>query len=209
MARISCDNCGAEISDKALYCPKCGVKVKKRGFLSKISKKIWITMICILGACIVIFLGSTIIQERKDAKLDSSEEYVLDCVGQLQLEKRVISLDNDILYSALDNGKVYVVIEFGSRDGHEMAYFENKVYIGTDSDYERMKNYDMDDVRAGIITLDELKAMASKKVAFATANVEIASWNIDAALGLNGTESKHLVSAKKIGKKLGIDYPQK
>jgi DNA-directed RNA polymerase subunit RPC12/RpoP len=40
MALINCKECGAEVSDKALDCPKCGAKLRKpqRTFFGKLVK---------------------------------------------------------------------------------------------------------------------------------------------------------------------------
>lgn len=208
MAMVNCENCGAEISDKASTCPKCGIKIKKKSLLSRIPKKTWMIAGCIIGTIIAIFIGLKIVQAINESKLDVSDEYVLKCVEILQREKGSISLENDILYSAKDYGKTYVFIEFSSRDGREMAYFENQIFIGTDTDYARIKNQDYDDVKAGRITKSEYKAILEKKVAFGEAYVEIAGWNFMEKMGGSRSENMHLVSAKKIGKKLGISYPK-
>jgi len=212
MAMISCENCGAEISDKASKCPKCGHELKRESdkkTLPKISKKVWIILGGVVGVIIAIFVGVKIVQAINESKMDSSDEYVLSCVEKLRSEKGRISLENDILYSVNKNGKTYVIIEFSSSDGREMAYFEDKIFVGTDTDYERIKNRDYDDVKAGRITEDEYKKNLEKKISFATGDMEVAGWNLMAKMGSGGSETTHLVSAKKIGKKLGISYSLK
>lgn len=211
MAMITCEGCGAEISDKATKCPKCGYELKKESekkSLPKISKKVWIIIGCIVGVIITGFVGLKIVQAINESKMEPSDEYVLSCVEKLRGEKGKILLENDILYSVNKNGKTYVIIEFSSSDGREMAYFEDKVFVGTDTDYARIKNRDYDDVKAGRITEDEYKRILEKKISFATGDMEVAGWNLMAKMGSGGSESTHLVSAKKIGKKLGISYPK-
>lgn len=211
MAMITCESCGAEISDKAIKCPKCGHEMKKESekkSLPKVSKKLWIIIGCIVGVIIAIFAGVKIVQAINETKMDSSDEYVLSCVEKLRSEKGRISLENDILYSVNKSGKTYVIIEFSSSDGREMAYFEDKIFVGMDTDYARIKNRDYDDVKAGRITEDEYKKILEKKVSFASGDMEVAGWNLMAKMGSGGSESTHLVSAKKIGKKLGISYPK-
>lgn len=88
MAMIPCKNCGAEISDKAMICPMCGVKINGKSTSSKGGKKIWIVLGCILGVIIAGFIVIRIIQAIKDSKFDPSEEYVLGCVETLKREKR-------------------------------------------------------------------------------------------------------------------------
>ena len=208
MAMISCENCGAEISDKATNCPKCGVKIKKKSALSKVSKKIWIVLGCIIGVVLTGFIGIRVIQAINEAQLDSTDEYVLGCVEILMREEGNISLENDILYSAKDNGNTYVIIEFRSSSGSDVAYFENQNYIGTDSDYTRIKDIDYNDVKAGRVSLREYKEILEKNIAFGSARVELAGWNLMVQMGSSGSEKMHLVSAKKIGKKIGISYPK-
>ena len=208
MAMISCENCGAEISDKATKCPKCGVKIKKKSALSKVSKKIWIVLGCIIGVVLTGFIGIRVIQAINEAQLDSTDEYVLECVEILMREEGNISLENDILYSAKDNGNTYVIIEFRSSSGSDVAYFENQNYIGTDSDYTRIKDIDYNDVKAGRVSLSEYKEILEKNIAFGSARVELAGWNLMVQMGSSGSEKMHLVSAKKIGKKIGISYPK-
>lgn len=208
MAMITCENCGAEISDKALNCPKCGVKIKKKSAVSKIGKKTWIVIGCILGIIIAGFLGIIIFQTINEAKMDSTDEYVLRCVEILMQEEGNISLENNILYSVKGEGDIYVIIEFRSSSGRDVAYFKNQKYLGTDTDYARIKNRDYDDVKAGRITQSEYKEILEKQLAFALAKGELAYWNLMAQMGSSGSENMHLVSAKKIGKKLGISYPK-
>ena len=208
MAMISCENCGAEISDKATKCPKCGVKIKKKSALSKVSKKIWIVLGCIIGVVLTGFIGIRVIQAINEAQLDSTDEYVLECVEILMREEGNISLENDILYSAKDNGNTYVIIEFRSSSGSDVAYFENQNYIGTDSDYTRIKDIDYNDVKAGRVSLSEYKEILEKNIAFGSARVELAGWNLMVQMGSSGSGKMHLVSAKKIGKKIGISYPK-
>ena len=208
MAMITCEKCGVEISDKALKCPKCGVKIKKKSAISKIGKKTWIVIGCIFGVIIAGILGIKIFQDVNEAKLDSADEYVLRCAEILMQEEGNISLENDILYSAKDDGNTYVIIEFRSGSGRDVAYFENQKYLGTDTDYARIENRGYDDVKAGRITQSEYEEILEKKVAFGSAKVELAGWNLMAKMGSSGSENMHLVSAKKIGKKLGISYPK-
>lgn len=92
-------------------------------------------------------------------------------------------MENDILYSTNEDGNIYVVIEFRSGSDRDMAYFENKKYIGTDSDYYRIKNYDYDDYKAGIITDSEYEEILNKQISFATARLQVAYWNLMAKAG--------------------------
>lgn len=209
MALITCKNCGAEISDQALNCPKCGVMIRKKIALPNVSKKILIVLGCIIGVLMAGFIGMRTIRARNEAKLDSTEEYVLRCVQTLMREEGNISLENDILYSAKDNGRTFVLVEFRSGSGRDMAYFENQEYIGTGTDYALIDNYDSDDVDAGRITKSEYQEILEKRASFAAADVEVAGWNLMAGMGVAGSENMRLVSAEKIGKKLGISYPKR
>lgn len=211
MALTTCENCGAEISDTALKCPKCGKEMNKNKKENPMTgKKSWIILACIAAVVIIVAAGYRIIQNMNHIQLDSTEEYVLDCVRDLQKQKGDISLEDDILYSVSSkNDKTYVIVDFSSSDGDERAYFEDKVYIGTDRDYARLQNYDQDDVNAGIISRDEYKEILSQEVSFAAGNIEVAAWGFMNQMGNDINEDvMRMVSAEKIGDTLGIAYPK-
>ena len=203
-----CENCQSEISDKSLYCPNCGIKIKNKRFLSKIGKKIWIVLTLAIVVIFVGFIGFKKNQDTKEIELDPSEKYVLKCVEILQHEIGNISLENDILYSEKDSGTIYVIIEFSSKAGRDLAYFEDQVFLGTGTDYARIKNIEFDDVEAGRITNSEYMAILEQKISFSGAHLEVLAWRALSTAGSSGSESMHLVSARKIGKKLDISYPK-
>ena len=53
MALISCEECGAEISDKAKSCPKCGFPIKKESFSMEFTRAQEI--IALLVMAVIIF----------------------------------------------------------------------------------------------------------------------------------------------------------
>jgi hypothetical protein len=170
------------------------------------NKKTKIIIACVVCIVLAVFIGVKIIWKINNTTLDSSEEYVLDCVRMLCSEKGRISLENDILYFETTENTTCVIIEFSSSSGQETAYFVNKSFIGTNTDYERIKNYDYDDVKAGRISKNEYSKILEQQMGFSDGRIALTLWDAIKKSGGSGTETAHLVSAKKIGRKLGISY---
>ena len=181
--------------------------MEKENIFSKMSKKTWIIIGSIAGVVLLALIGLAIVQVVQDSKLDASEEYVLKCVQKLKKTEGSISLTDDILYSVNDKGNKYVIVEYRSKDGLKTVYFENQVFLGTDDDYMRLeKKYDNYDDSKKSST--EYKDLLKRLVSFSSAKVELAGWNLMANATGRGSDKTHLVSAKKIGKRLGISYPR-
>ena len=84
MALISCDECGAEISDRANSCPKCGFPLTKETHKNAIPNMIRLKsneLITVVIACIILLIlwnSSQIADKNRD---EAHEEY-LECKEQ-------------------------------------------------------------------------------------------------------------------------------
>ncbi len=60
MALVNCKECGAEVSDTALKCPKCGVQLRKpkRGFFGKLFKFCFVLFNILMIAWLFSYWGS-------------------------------------------------------------------------------------------------------------------------------------------------------
>lgn len=211
MALIKCSVCGADISEKAPICPKCGKEnqvllAEKENASLKWRKRIKIMIIFAVALAAVVVVGRWLIRMVEDSHFDESETYVLERMRELKSIKGAYSINGNILYSANKNGDKFVIAEIMSSDGTEIVYFKNGKYIGTDTEYERIKNRDINDYYEGRVSKSEYSDILDRKVLFAEAEVVRASWNLVANAGEAGDENTHLVSCRKIGKKLGIKY---
>ena len=158
---------------------------------------ILLTIFLILSLCSCAETGKS---------LDAHAQYVADCVKLLQDQAGEISLENDILYSVSEGGYRYVVIEFKSNDGYDIAYFEEGDFIGTETDKKNLDKISCDYVTTGRLTEEEYMEILDRKISLSEAKLQIARWNVIAASGNEGLEDIHLVNAEKIGKALDIAY---
>ena len=211
MALIDCPECGEKISDKALVCPKCGFRVKednkRKGDIDFTVKKPninWKRLVAVIGIAIIIVAAFFAYKGISNSKLTDTDNYVISCIKNLKGIKNNICLENDILYSKNKDNNVYVIAEIKSSDGYEVVYFENGIYIGSDSDYATLKQYDINDVISGRISQAEYETILNKLVSFASAEVELTSWNLMMNFSGNGAENQCLVNSKKIAKAIGV-----
>ena len=81
----SCKNCGADISDDTLFCPECGIYIKRSG-TKKSSPVKWILiavacMLLVVAAGMLIATNSsktpTALTMQSDSNLDSLNQYVV------------------------------------------------------------------------------------------------------------------------------------
>lgn len=123
MALITCPECGKQVSDKAAYCPHCGIEIKKELSENKAGQRrdkkkrrrniiIVIVSICVASTFAVLaylYLGDTTPEQPKQLTL---EEYK--------------QLSNDFVASLPSN---YTVLTTQINDGIQKVYF-------TDFDFE-------------------------------------------------------------------------
>ena len=148
MALVKCENCGAEISDKAMTCPKCGNDIKKRqdspkicpecgtilentvqcnncGYLLKKSLDYKGNMKKIITAAAVaaiVLVGIVLFITR-----DKSNEYILDACREIQ--KKITNTNS------LSLEEIYISDEVGTDTTIDYVY---RVYI----EYKYTNAYD-------------------------------------------------------------------
>lgn len=76
MALISCEECGAEISDKAQSCPKCGFPIKKESFSMELTRGQEIIALLVMA---VIIFGFHISEEAAATKSREAADDWDDC----------------------------------------------------------------------------------------------------------------------------------
>lgn len=79
MALIKCLQCGAEISDKADVCPKCGYEIKQSvSTKEKKPKKklLWIIILCLIVIAVVVIVGKNFSENLETVKQESDDSFI-------------------------------------------------------------------------------------------------------------------------------------
>ncbi len=118
MEKIKCKECGKELSSKAEICPNCGVRIKKKGFISKafrffeiIGVLIVISLICVV---VYVLIRNGLRNARKNSyvgtwELISNQENVtytksINYNGEPYTKDYIIIIDKELVF---EKGNVY------------------------------------------------------------------------------------------------------
>lgn len=105
MALITCPECGKQVSDKAAYCPHCGIEIKKKLSENKAGQRrdkkkrrrniiIVIVSICVASTFAVLaylYLGDTTPEQPKQLTLEEYEQLSNDFVASLPSNYTVLT----------------------------------------------------------------------------------------------------------------------
>lgn len=145
MALIKCNECGKEISTKAEMCPNCGVRVKKKGIVSKIFK--WLEIICVIFVMTcILFLGFLWIKNhtKKEVEENEKEKYIgvwklQSKSGNIEYNNKSIIIDDEL---EIKEENVYYGMElqvcgdFGFEDANIMTKRCDEVPISVRLSYD-------------------------------------------------------------------------
>ena len=92
MALINCPSCGAQISETAKRCPKCGYQVKgEHSHIKNKNKKQLHILLFVIGGLLLLIVGTLLVADaiEKNAKQQAHEQYVKDSLEKVRIDSLV------------------------------------------------------------------------------------------------------------------------
>lgn len=199
MALIKCKECGKKISSEADNCPNCGYPVdksiKKDDTNNKKSNKRKIIMSIMIGI-ILLIIGGSIFFYLKANELSPSEIYAVGCTERLKNRMKSpdsFKLQDNVVIIVDKNSNKYTFIDYTAENSYGASIRNVAIFSG----YTYLGNYDDKDED----NFDD----SSQYLDFLWARVVLTQWKLE---GDNSKEvtSSEIIEAKRIGKKLKIQY---
>ena len=98
MKKINCNECGKELSSKAEVCPNCGVRVKKKSFISRAFRFfeiIGVLMVIVILIC-MLYGGIKLLNEKRTIKKYTGTWELQTKESSIIYEERIILLDKQL-----------------------------------------------------------------------------------------------------------------
>ncbi|MBO4431335.1 MAG: YARHG domain-containing protein [Bacteroidaceae bacterium] len=150
MALINCPHCGAQISDTASKCPKCGFQRENQ----TVKKKTVLILIAILGGLLILIASVLLIADSVEKKgiKDAREQFVKDSLEKVRLDSIVdVKMQNQMLgqqeSETEEDDYVYADTVCTEEEGYETMLSERK--LSTD-DVEGMSKKELEILRNSI-----------------------------------------------------------